>query len=236
MHGSPISPLEVSVKSVESSAAVPGFAAPLKKIKAADSRASVILAFLPADHWSVPGAQTAAARTLIAQGCDFVCGIDGHEVQEELNATTMGGKRVLMFSKDLNYTIAPNVILAGPIRNLSTLLSIPLLALKEGSWKKEAKYPPWSSSFGRGGETFNPAFLADIRFRKVKTPDLGTIGLLELIEKREQQLADGTLNPFTGPVKDQKGKLRIPSGVRVDYEFLRTMDWFVENIKIVQIK
>lgn len=37
-------------------------------------------------------------------------------------------------------------------------------------------------------------------------------------------------DPFTGPIKDQEGKVRIGTGRRVSHDELWLMDWFVENI------
>ncbi len=68
--------------------------------------------------------------------------------------------------------------------------------------------------FGGAGEPFNPAFLGELRAKKVKTPDLGELPLLEFLVKRATQILSGEYEPFTGPIKDQKGKLRLPAGVR----------------------
>ena len=202
-------------------------------VKAANPKASVLVHFLPQNHWEQKGAQTKATRALINQGCDFVCGIDGGEVWETLAASTMAGKRVRMFQKDLGYKISPNVIVSGPIRDFSILFSKPLLALKSGEWIKEGYYPLSSSHFGGGSERFNPAFMSELNSKKVKSPDLGSISLMDYLGKRENQLASGEFNPFTGPIKDQKGKVRLPAGVQADWSFIGSMNWFIDNVKDV---
>jgi simple sugar transport system substrate-binding protein len=202
-------------------------------VRDANPKASVLIHFLPQNHWEQKGAQTEAAKTLIGQGCDFVCGVDGGEVWEVLAASTMAGKRVRMFQKDLSYKVSPNVIVSGPIRDFSVLFSKPLLALKNGEWKKEGFYPFAASRFGGGEERFNPAFAAEIASKKVKSPDLGTISLSDYLEKRERQLAGGEFNPYIGPIKDQKGKVRLPAGVKAEGSFISNMNWFVDNVKDV---
>lgn len=37
-------------------------------------------------------------------------------------------------------------------------------------------------------------------------------------------------DPFTGPIKDQEGNLRITAGSRGSHDELWLMDWFVENV------
>ena len=40
----------------------------------------------------------------------------------------------------------------------------------------------------------------------------------------------GELHPFTGPLKDQSGELRVPEGVSMTREELASMDWYVEGM------
>ncbi|MBC7320826.1 hypothetical protein H5T89_09290 [bacterium] len=37
-------------------------------------------------------------------------------------------------------------------------------------------------------------------------------------------------DPFTGPIKDQAGKVRIEAGRRATHDELWNMDWFVSNV------
>jgi basic membrane lipoprotein Med (substrate-binding protein (PBP1-ABC) superfamily) len=202
-------------------------------VKAANPRATVILGILPRNHWEARDTQLAAARSLLAQGCDFLWGVNSPEIAELLGASTMAGKRALMFMTDLSYKPWQNVVVSGPLRDFEVVLEKSLLDFKDGNWKKEFYAPAASGKFGGGEQAFNPIFLAELRGKKVKTPDLGTVGLLDLAEKRYAQILAGEFDPFTGPVKDQKGKTRIPSGVRAgsDWKFMNAMDWLVDNVK-----
>jgi len=91
--------------------------------------AGFLIHFLPRNHWELPGVQTKATQTLINQGCDFVCGIDHHEVYDALKASTVAGKWVRMFQKDLSFKASPKVIVSGPLRDFSVIYSKPLLDL-----------------------------------------------------------------------------------------------------------
>ena len=41
----------------------------------------------------------------------------------------------------------------------------------------------------------------------------------------------GTLHPFTGELKDQKGVVRLKAGEKASDEMLSKMDWYVDGIQ-----
>ena len=52
-----------------------------------------------------------------------------------------------------------------------------------------------------------------------------------LARETMESIQSGTFHPFTGPVYDQTGKIRIPSGkVPDDHPMLTTMNWYVKGI------
>ena len=53
-----------------------------------------------------------------------------------------------------------------------------------------------------------------------------------LARKTMESIHSGTFHPFTGPVYDQSGSLKIPAGkVPDDHPMLTTMNWYVKGIK-----
>ena len=46
----------------------------------------------------------------------------------------------------------------------------------------------------------------------------------------ERAIADGSLHPFQGPVKDQDGKVRVAKGDALSDKDLLGMDWYVEGV------
>ena len=65
-----------------------------------------------------------------------------------------------------------------------------------------------------------------------KDPVLGELSVHELVMKRLEQVSEPTVlfDPFTGPIKDQKGALRVKPGQRADLKTLLSIDWFAENV------
>src|SRR5207248_4449115 len=50
------------------------------------------------------------------------------------------------------------------------------------------------------------------------------------IAKKMQQIESGSFYEFTGPLYDQKGKLRVPSGKRLTVKDLYAMNWLVRGV------
>jgi len=54
----------------------------------------------------------------------------------------------------------------------------------------------------------------------------------DLVFKVQEAMADPeyAFSPFTGPIKDRKGNLRVPAGVRLPLYDLITMEWAAEGV------
>ncbi|MHC5597928.1 MAG: BMP family ABC transporter substrate-binding protein [Nostoc sp.] len=52
----------------------------------------------------------------------------------------------------------------------------------------------------------------------------------QLVNAKRDELIQGTAHPFDGPVKDQKGVVRVPKGKVLDDRGQLAMDWYVEGI------
>lgn len=85
---------------------------------------------------------------------------------------------------------------------------------------------------GNFGQPINPLFKARLQARKVKTADLGTISVYDLIQKRLAQMSTPKMafEPFTGPIKDRKGTLRVSAGKRMTVLELTTMEWATPGV------
>jgi basic membrane protein A len=50
------------------------------------------------------------------------------------------------------------------------------------------------------------------------------------VDKAAEAIKSGTLNIFTGELKDQTGTVRVSSGTKMTDDALLSMDWFVDNV------
>jgi basic membrane protein A len=55
--------------------------------------------------------------------------------------------------------------------------------------------------------------------------------VVTLVESQKEQLLQGTKDIFSGPLKDQRGVVRLKAGQRLTDSQLLTMDWFVAGVK-----
>ncbi|MFQ6000343.1 MAG: BMP family ABC transporter substrate-binding protein [Anaerolineae bacterium] len=94
--------------------------------------------------------------------------------------------------------------------------------LKEGAVELGAEF----------GVPINPKFESPLREKKVTDPVLGEISVYDLVMTRLEQMSEETVlfDPFTGPIRDQEGNVRIEAGRRATHDELWLMDWFVENV------
>ena len=54
--------------------------------------------------------------------------------------------------------------------------------------------------------------------------------VVAMAEKAKEGIFNGTVHAFTGPIKDQKGKIRVPAGQNADDALLGGMNFYVEGI------
>ncbi|OKH51526.1 BMP family ABC transporter substrate-binding protein [Calothrix sp. HK-06] len=52
-----------------------------------------------------------------------------------------------------------------------------------------------------------------------------------LVNQKRDEIIQGTAHPFEGPVKDQKGVVRVPIGKILDDKAQLAMDWYVEGVE-----
>jgi simple sugar transport system substrate-binding protein len=50
-------------------------------------------------------------------------------------------------------------------------------------------------------------------------------------EKTKADIIAGTLNPFAGPIKNQKGELVVPEGKSLGDDEIAKMDWYVQGVE-----
>ncbi len=50
------------------------------------------------------------------------------------------------------------------------------------------------------------------------------------VDKRKQEMIDGSFDPFAGPLKDQSGTVKIPDGTTMSIKDKYQMNWFVQGV------
>ncbi|WP_027308337.1 BMP family ABC transporter substrate-binding protein [Caloramator sp. ALD01] len=74
------------------------------------------------------------------------------------------------------------------------------------------------------------AGVLDIYYSKNDVPE----ETQKLVEFMKRMIADGLYNPFTGPIYDNTGMLRIEKGDTATYEQILSMKWYVDNVVLLE--
>ena len=60
--------------------------------------------------------------------------------------------------------------------------------------------------------------------------DLCAEGTQEKVDAAKAAIIDGSFDPFTGPLYDQDGNLKVEDGVRMTDDEIWNMSWFVKGV------
>jgi basic membrane protein A len=178
-------------------------------------------------------------EALIKEGCDVIAPTELAWVFPIARDASSPSRKIFAFGTRESWQPWSDIMVVGPWENWSDLYEKVLLDVRGGKWRPTEL--SWSLKegalrLGGMGEPFNPDILPLLRAVRVKTLDVGELALPDLVQKRAEQMKYEAFEPFTGPVKDQKGKIRVQNGSRLrsrylDYSIPATMDWLVDNVR-----
>jgi basic membrane lipoprotein Med (substrate-binding protein (PBP1-ABC) superfamily) len=162
--------------------------------------------------WCDPAKLTEAANGLIDQGVDV---ITMHEdcTKPIVEAALKRGVFVVGYHADAS-SIAGDKWLTGAMWTWGQLYTDMVKQVVDGSWK---------SSIYRAGLKDNVVELAP--FGKGVPADVQ-----KLVSQTRDDIKAAKLFPFTGPIKDQSGTLRIKDGEKPTTPDLEKTDWLVEGV------
>ncbi|MEM5826515.1 MAG: BMP family ABC transporter substrate-binding protein [Pyrobaculum sp.] len=188
--------------------------------------------------WYAPEAARKAATALIeTRGVDVLAFTEDTptvlQVAEEYQAR---GRSVWSFSHYSDMTrYGPRAHLTGQIVNWGPLyvemVIRAYLALISGEMSIWSEWPPerprdywWSmkNAFVRYDYTKNPS---DIMPLSQVVP----IEVRQYVEERRREIIEGVWDPFTGPIRDREGRLRVADRKRLSKDELYNMEWYVEG-------
>jgi basic membrane protein A len=109
---------------------------------------------------------------------------------------------------------APNAHLVAPVWNWGIFYKEIVEQVKGGTWESKAHW--WG--LDKGIVDLSP--MSDMVPKAVR----------EKVLAKKADLSAGKAKVFVGPVKDQKGEVRIPAGQAASDESLLGMNWFVHGV------
>jgi len=194
-------------------------------------------------EWYAPQLAREAAEALISQGCDVLAFTeDSPTVIEVCEEHYKMGNPVYVFSHYspmLSY--GPDVVVSGQLVHWEKIYEDIIAKVYAGAynttnlenvdywWMLREGAVELGADFG---VPINPKFIPILKEKVIDHPEFGKISIYDLVMKRLEQMSEPTVvfDPFTGPIYDQEGNLRIPKGQRADHDLLWTINWFVDNV------
>ena len=177
-------------------------------MRSVDPKAEVKVVWV--NSWFDPGKERDAAITLIGQGADVIT----HHTDSTavVQAAEEKGKYAIAYHSDMK-KYGPKAQLAAVTHHWGAYYTKQAQAVLDGSWKTSSTWGGIKDGMVKL-EGINSSVPADVK---------------QFVAAREKELVAGSLNPFTGPIKDNDGKVRLEKGV-LDDAALSKMDYFVEGV------
>ena len=162
--------------------------------------------------WFDPGRESEAASTLVAQGADVLT----HHTDSTAVVQTAEAKHVyaVAYHSDMS-KYGPDAQITAVTHVWDNYYTRVAQSVLDGTWKPDHVWGGIKDGMIKMGP-FGKMVPQDVR-------DLET--------KAEAEIAAGKLNPFTGPMKDNQGKLRLAAGQTITDDALSKMDYYVEGVE-----
>ncbi len=162
--------------------------------------------------WYDPGKERAAADTLMSQGADvLVTHTDSAAVQE---AGEQRGIWTIGFNSDMS-KYGPKTCLTSVVSDWSGYYIQEVQDAMDGTWKS---HDTW------GGLKSGMVVLAPFNAALPKP-------VADEVMARRQDIIDGKLAPFQGPLKDQAGAEKVPAGGALSDQQILGMNWLVQGVE-----
>jgi basic membrane protein A and related proteins len=163
------------------------------------------------NSWFDPGKEKKAAQNLVAAGADVL----GQNVDSPAAGQYAESKGVPWVGYDSDARkFAPKQWLTAAIYNWGPYYARKTKAAMNGTWKTGFYYGTIKDGM-IGLAPYGPKVSA-----KTKSA----------IAAKKKALINGTFYEFTGPLYDQKGKLRVPKGKKLTVKDLYAMNWLVKGV------
>lgn len=206
-------------------------------VRAVNPKATIAVRWIM--EWFSPAAAKEATEALMAEGADVLAYTEDSPTVLQTAAKKPGKLSFAHYSP--MYKIAPEAALSGQIVHWEKIYIDFLTKVRDGRYTTENLQNVdywWLLAQGAVemgadyGMPINPAYKDKLQAVKVNTPDLGRISVYDLVMKRLAQMSDPKVlfDPFTGPIKDRKGTLRVPEGKRMTVGELTSMEWAAPGV------
>jgi basic membrane protein A len=163
------------------------------------------------NSWYDPAKERKSAESLYSSGADVL----GQNVDSPATGEFAQSKHIPWVGYDSNAKkFAPTSWLTASVYHWGPYYLRRVKAAMNGTWKSGFYYGSIKDGF-TGLAPYGPKVSAKTR---------------AAIAKKMRQIESGKFYEFTGPLYDQKGKLRVPKGKKMTVPQLYAMNWLVKGV------
>ncbi len=160
--------------------------------------------------WYDPATEKEAAKSLLDVGADVIAQHQDSPGPQE--AAQEKGVYSIGYNSDMS-AFAPKSHMTAPVWNWGPYYTKVVEQVKKGTWKAESAWPGLKEG------------IVDLAPFGAMVPQ----NVQDKVNKEKADIIDGK-KIFTGPIKDQKGTVKIAGGVAATDKELLGMTWFVKGV------
>ena len=162
--------------------------------------------------WCDPGKQVTAVKTMTDAGVD-VLSLQQDCTKTVIEAAERAGVWVTGFHYDAS-AAAPNYWITGATWNWGPIMAQVIHEIRTGAYQSSVKLAGIEAGWAKLAP-FGDSVPEETR---------------QLVLDTVEGLRDGSIQPFTGPIHDQDGEVRIAEGEIATDEYLQGVDWLVQGV------
>jgi simple sugar transport system substrate-binding protein len=205
-------------------------------VRAVNPRATVHVRWIM--EWFSPTAAKEATEALIAEGADVFA-----FTEDSPTVVQVAAKR--NFPSFAHYSpmtkFAPQHVVSGQLVHWEKIYIDFLGKVYSGKYTADnlSKVDYWwllaEGAVELGGDMgvpINPAWKARLQAHTVNVAGMGRVSVYDLVMRRLAQMSKAPVgfDPFTGPIRDRKGVVRVPGGKVMSVGELTSMEWAAPGI------
>lgn len=163
--------------------------------------------------WYDPATEKEAAKSLLESGADVIA--QHQDTPGPQQAAQEAGAYAIGYNADMRQ-FAPQATLTSPVWNWGPYMLEVAQGVQDGTWKNDQYW---------GGLEDNVVDVGPFN------EDLVSKELQDEILAQKQDMIDGKVSVFAGPIKDQSGAVKIADGEVMSDGDMLSLDWFVEGVE-----
>ncbi len=161
--------------------------------------------------WYDPATEKEAAKSLLDVGADVIAQHQDSPGPQE--AAQEKGVYSIGYNSDMS-AFAPRAHLTAPIWNWGPYYVDVVSQVKNGTWKSASVWPGMDQG------------IVDLAPFSTMVP----VAIQKKVLAKKAALSAGTAKVFSGPIRDQKGELKIAANTTAPDQDLLGMTWFVKGV------